>query len=244
MTLRNPKQEGSNLYDCKPQVGACPMNCNQCFYNRPGAYYGDVDSPLIPSPEEVGDGIVRMNCVHDSNIEKDSVLDAAKKYKNAFFNTSIANFDFPGPVVYTANSKEEEPVDLTPILKDGKALQNLMFIRLRVSTINTLHIAHAVTAIHRMTRIPIVLTFMAYYDNRLVDLVDMDSEHPHYEWKKRHINSYWCLNRYSKMQILGSMKNIAGRQVTMCGTLDSVYCRDCRNCETYYWQAVKHLNEL
>ena len=34
MTIRNPKQAGSNLYDCRPQVGKCPIGCSQCFYNR------------------------------------------------------------------------------------------------------------------------------------------------------------------------------------------------------------------
>ena len=61
---RNPKQEGTDLWDCIVQTGPCPMNCNQCFYNRPGAYYVPLNElPLIPDPKEVGDGIVRMNCM-------------------------------------------------------------------------------------------------------------------------------------------------------------------------------------
>ena len=66
-TVRNPKQEGTPFWDCIPQTGPCPMQCNQCFYNRPGAYYVPIDKPHVPTPEEVGDGIVRMNCGHDCN---------------------------------------------------------------------------------------------------------------------------------------------------------------------------------
>ena len=108
MTKRNPKQEGTPFFDCIPQIGPCPIGCNQCFYNRPGAYYVPIDQPHIPTPEEVGDGIVRMNCGNDSNNQRDRVVETAKQYQRYFFNTSIPRFDFPGPVVLTANPKEEQ----------------------------------------------------------------------------------------------------------------------------------------
>ena len=57
-TKRNPKQEGTPFFDCIPQIGPCPIGCNQCFYNRPGAYYVPIDKPHVPTPEEVSDGIV------------------------------------------------------------------------------------------------------------------------------------------------------------------------------------------
>ena len=49
-----------------------PIGCNQCFFNRAGAYY--TDTPTIPTPEEVGDDIVRMNCGNDSNINRALVI--------------------------------------------------------------------------------------------------------------------------------------------------------------------------
>ena len=109
-TKRNPKQEGTSYFDCIPQTGPCPIGCNQCFFNRPGAYYVPLDQlPLVPTPEEVGDGIVRMNCGNDSNNQRDLVIATAQRYKHYFFNTSVRNLDFPGPVVLTANPREEEP---------------------------------------------------------------------------------------------------------------------------------------
>lgn len=246
MTKRNPKQEGSSLWDCIPQTGPCPNNCNQCFYNRPGAFYVPLDKPTIPSPEEVGNGIVRMNCGHDSNIQKDLVIETAKQYKNFFFNTSIPRFDFPGPVVWTANPKEEQYI-IIPELPP-----NLMFVRLRVSTTNLEHIKEVVCKWTR-SGIQIVLTFMAYYDViPKHDICDNNILYrkvggvltPIYQWRVRHINSYWCPTKEFMSYVLKGMKKIGGRLVTMCGTLGSAYCKDCGNCEIYYWRTMKHLDEI
>jgi len=246
MYKQNPKQESSNLCDCVPQKGPCPNNCNQCFYNRPGAFYSGFE-PNVPTLEEVGDKIVRMNCGHDSNIQKDLVIETAKKYKHFFFNTSIPNFDFPGPVVFTANPKEEDCV-LKPSSMDwppeqNKYLDNLMFVRLRVSTSNLDHVAKAILQYTAM-KIPIVLTFMAYYEEDKLPEVGPFCAFKCYEYKVRHINSYWCPTKEFTAYVMKRMKKIGGRLVSLCGTLDSNWCRDCRNCETYYWQTLKHLKEI
>jgi hypothetical protein len=296
MTKRNPKQEGSNLWDCIPQKGPCPMNCSQCFYNRVSkcpdckgtgaemfnvkgscstckgkglipAFYAGLE-PLIPTLGEVRDGIVRMNCGHDSNFERELVIETAKKYKHYFFNTSIPRFNFPGPVVFTANSKEEEypfaPERQSGWLDCKDYLDNLMFVRLRVSSTNLDKIEWAIQYWTEY-KISIVLTFTAYYEkekipgayidpNRdgMVVCKSIDSEkdlsNPQlircYEWKVRHINSYWCPTKEFMKYVLERMKKIGGRLVTICGTPDSNYCRDCRNCETHFWQTIKHMKEM
>ena len=232
MTKRNPKQEGSNVFDCKPQSGPCPLNCNQCFYNREGAFYVDIHRPHMPSVAEVGDGIVRVNCGHDSNIDREKVIAETAIYKDRFFNTAIAKFDFPAPVVFTANRKEEQRATLIPC----PAPDSLMFVRLRVSSTNSLYIKEAVLWYAVVLQVPVVLTFMAYYDG---DPPTKDE----YKWKVRHINSYWCARQSFIATVLADMKQFGGRMVTICGTPDSNWCRDCRNCETYYWQAMKRLCE-
>ena len=93
-TTRNPKQEGTPFFDCIPQIGPCPINCNQCFYNRPGAYYVPIDKPHVPTPEEVGDGIVRMNCGNDSNNQRDLAIEAAQKYKRFFLTPASRDSTF------------------------------------------------------------------------------------------------------------------------------------------------------
>ena len=70
----NPKLKDSGVIDCKPQKGKCPLNCNQCFYNREGAFYTDINRSQLPSSFEVGRSIVRVNSGHDSNIDKEEVL--------------------------------------------------------------------------------------------------------------------------------------------------------------------------
>jgi len=241
--LRNPKQEGTCLFDCKPQVGLCPIGCNQCFHNRPGAFYVSIDESQIPTPEEVGDGIVRMNCGNDSNNQRDLVIETAKQYQRYFFNTSIAKFDFPGPVVLTANPKEEDHNHYHYPLWHGDfgwyaPARNLMFVRLRVSPTNLELVAKAAAA-WTQAQVPVVLTFMAYYTHEPEIPANVTVEGPCYEWKVRHINSYWCPTPAFIRYVLN--QHASNRLVSYCGSLEGSYCRLCRNCETHYIQTCKRL---
>jgi hypothetical protein len=239
---RNPKQEGSNLFDCIPQVGLCPNNCNQCYFNRPGAFYVPIDQAHFPTVEEVGDGIVRVNCGNDSNNDRDYVIASTAQYKHRFFNTSEPDFDFPAPVVFTANPEEEKPA------ADPYHLalpDNLMFVRLRTSATNLDKVG---CAAYEWTAygVPIVLTFMAYYDHepQVEPELLKDVGGPCYEWKVRHINSYWCPTPAFMRFALASVRRHAEpcqRLVSMCGSLNGPWCRDCLNCETHYWQTVKRM---
>jgi len=245
--VKNPKLEGSRIWDCRPQTGLCPHKCNQCFYNRPNAFYTDINSPSIPDPEEVGDDIVRMNCGHDSNINWELVIQTAVNYKNYFFNTSIQNLDFPGPVVLTANPKEEEEINMwrNLLFKD-----NLMFFRVRVSPTNYKFVEEFIDYISGSGK-PVVLTIMSYYDQIPPGVTDdgyltedlqkiYDFTGKAYEWKVRHINSYWCPTP-------GMIKAYVRRYFTvnhmtyLCGTADSGWCKDCGNCELFYRLTMKDM---
>lgn len=250
MTIRNPKQVGSNLWDCRPQVGECSVGCSQCFYNRPDAFYCDINEPNIPDPADVGNGIVRMNCGHDSNLQRKLVIATAGQYKNFFFNTSIPNFDFPGPVVLTINPCEEEPArayrppTITP--------PNLMFVRIRASASN-LGDVHRLVMEWGLADVPIVITFMAYYDKDVFEGVvkhrhsfygSLKSTDDHlYEYKTRHINKYWCPTRAMKVRTIKSLGIERNRLLTAC-CFDSEYCKDCRNCESYYWITRRRLDAI
>jgi hypothetical protein len=209
-----------------------------------------------------------MNAGHDSNVHKELVLETAKKYKHVFFNTSIPNFDFPGPVVFTANSQEEEPAWCPVLNKPGKCRQirpqdekyfdRLMFVRLRVSPTNWGLIEHAV-ACWTAKDVPVVLTFMAYYSKdppgcSPVWITDGDKPDAFqwtngdvfmtaYTWRQRTINSYWCPTREYIRQCIQHMKKFGGRLVTICGTYDGAKCKDCMNCANYYWITKKHMVE-
>lgn len=233
---RNPKMEGTVLWDCVPQQGKCPINCSQCFFNRPDAFYTQV--PSVPTPEEVGDGIVRMNCGNDSNNQRELVIQTAEQYKHFFFNTSVPFFEFPGPVVLTANPREEDWSRYA--LPVGPVPDNLMFVRLRVSGTNLPLIDDAVQ-LWTDAQVPVVLTFMAYYD-QMPEVCRTEVPLPAeecYVWKVRHINSYWCATTAFMQCVLDRYHD--NRLVSMCGSLSVPYCRACRNCETYYLQTMKRL---
>jgi len=204
-----------------------------------------------------------MNCEHDSNIEREKVIKAAQKYKNYFFNTSIPNFDFPGPVVFIANPKEEQDL-VVPETIPVKHLDNIMFVRLHVSPTNLSKIVFMIQH-WRFFYVPIVLTFMAYYDqnppgtiippreklqhtawDENIRILEDRSEFGRiaYQWRKRHIDSYWCPTEAFMSYVTKKMKKEGGKLVTRCGTVGSNQCKDCRNCETYYWQTKKHLAEI
>ena len=240
---RNPKQEGTSYFDCIPQAGPCPIGCNQCFFNRPGAYYVPLEQlPLVPTPEEVGEGIVRMNCGNDSNNQRDLVIETARQYQRYFFNTSIPRFDFPGPVVLTANPKEEHGDSYAMPNRHGddwhSPAANLMFVRLRTSATNLRLVDQAVTA-WTAAQVPVVITFMAYYDHQPQVPADLLFRGRCYEWRVRHINSYWCPTKEFMRWV---MSRYAGnRLVSMCSSITSAYCRDCRNCETHYLQTIKRM---
>ncbi len=227
----NPKFEGSNLIGCTPQEGPCIFKCNQCYYNRDKSLW----KPNIPKKRASKGKIVRMNALNDSNMKRSLVLREAKKYKDVFFNTSVFRFDFPGPVVYTANSEEEKPVEMDFLRSNH--INNVMFIRLRVSSTNLVHIDRAVRWICEYSSIPIVLTFMAYYNKDIETTWNFPdgSTMLCYVWKVRHVNEYYCPTIAFRRYVLKRMQSYGARQVTMCGTLDSNYRRDCHNCEIYYW---------
>lgn len=239
---RNPKQEGTPFFDCIPQIGPCPIGCNQCFYNRPGAYYVPIDRPHVPTPEEVGDGIVRMNCGNDSNNQRDLVIETAKRYRRYFFNTSILRFDFPGPVVLTANPKEEQEGSYAMPNRHGddwhSPAANLMFVRLRTSATNLRLVDQAVAA-WTAAQVPVVITFMAYYDHEPQVPADLLFKGECYQWRVRHINSYWCPTKEFMRWVM--YRYAGNRLVSMCSSINSAYCRDCRNCESYYLQTIKRL---
>jgi hypothetical protein len=242
-TKRNPKQEGTSYFDCIPQAGPCPIGCNQCFFNRPGAYYVPMDQlPLVPTPKEVGDGIVRMNCGNDSNNQRDLVIDTAKQYQRYFFNTSIPRFDFPGPVVLTANPTEEDESRYAWPIWHGdnwySPAANLMFVRLRTSATNLGLVDKAVAA-WTAAQVPVVITFMAYYDHEPHVPADLIFKGPCYEWRVRHINPYWCPTKDFVRWVMS--RYAQNRLVSMCSSVSSAYCRDCRNCETHYLQTMKRL---
>jgi len=222
----NPKLAGTNIVDCIPQTGECPNHCAECFYNG-GRFYRTLDEPLIPDAADVAGKLVRMNSGHDSNISRQLVVAVACEMRRrgaagVFFNTSIPNFAFPGPVVFTCNGREPLFVDIPP---------HVMFVRVRCNTWDMTG-QDALVEHYGKFAAPIVMTFMGYYNRESVP----EAERPKYRWKVHVTNPYW---RPTEAAILEVMGRYEGRGVRMCGTPASSFCRDCLNCEHLYWAAMR-----
>ena len=195
----------------------------------------------VPTPKEVGDGIVRMNCGNDSNNQCDVVIETAKQYKHAFFNTSIPRYDFPGPVVLTANPQEEQEGSYacrTGTATIGPRRLPISCLRLRTSATN-LRLVDRAVATWTAAKVPCVITFMAYDDIEPVVPEDLIFKGRCYEWRVRHINLYWCPTKDFMRWVMS--RDGDNRLVSMCSSIESSYCRACRNCETLYLQATKRL---
>ena len=224
---KNPKLAGTNIVDCIPQTGECPRQCPECFYNG-GRFFRTLDEPWMPSEEEAAGKIVRVNSGHDSNVEKDLVLEKTKQYFDRFYNTSVPNFDFPGPVVFTCNGGKKG------IVKLADPTYNLMFVRVRTNSWDLEPIDLALEHYWHKHNVPVVLTFMRYYDIKSLPVAARND----YEWRKSILNEYFCIKQESVLSIMSKYK---GTGLRSCGTPVSSVCADCGNCEYLYWQAVRRI---
>lgn len=247
----NPKMAGSNLIDCVPQAGKCPMDCRDCFYNRPGWYAGEARQPVVPSTCEAQGRVVRVNSGHDSNIEKMRVLEVGSRYAHHFYNTSIPNVElFDAPVVLTINRDEETD----PCLPEDVSgdLDQIMYVRFRLSPSNLWRAPGAVNAWAGHHGIPVVLTYMAYYTQEPPSLTEGERyglecigfRGEPYIWKVRTANEYWCASPgfiETTHQLLDA--GVAPGLVLTCGTPTSSLCRDCGNCELLYYRAALRIGD-
>jgi len=226
----NPKLVGSNIVDAIPQTGECPVKCAECFYNG-GRFFRELDAPLVATPEEARGKIVRVNSGHDSNIQRNVVLAATAAFPHKFYNTAIAKFDFPGPVVFTCNAHKLKLVENPP--------PNLMFVRFRVHTGNLDDADQAVKHYLAKHGIPVVMTFMRYYSEEAVP------DKAAYEYRKSILNSYWMMKRDWVLEIMSrwGKTNPPVRGVRMCSTPYSSFCGDCRNCEFLYWDSLRRMGD-
>ncbi len=218
---KNPKLEGSGLVDVIPQTGKCPMKCLECYYNE--GFFRTLDEPLMVTIEEAEGKIVRINSGHDSNINKELVIKATKIYRHKFYNTSIPNFDFPGPVVFTYNSRD---TDFT--FYEVEDVSNMMFVRIRVDTWNLIKVVDPAVTYYTKKGIPVVLTFMRYRNK------DNVKKLKDYYFKKHILNSYWLIKAGLWRKIMDRYKG--NNLVFSCGTPKSSFCKDCQNCEKLYWK--------
>jgi hypothetical protein len=242
--IENPKTKGSGILCAIPQTGTCPVNCADCFFQTGRAYLEPLEKnlPNLPSLEDSLGRVVRMNDGNDSNNQREIVESAAARYHDVFFNTSMPKDlgGYPGPVVLTVN-----PGNMTDVRAHllEEIPDNLMFVRVRVNTWNRDLVDRVVAYYTGKVRhgeflgarpkdsktVPVVLTFMAYYEETLPEI-----EQWKYVYRQRTLNSYWVLRDEIYQSIIGEY---AGNPlVSMCGKDNRTYgCKSCGVCLREYF---------
>ena len=229
--IENPKTKDSGIICCIPQKGVCPNKCEDCFFQSGRSYLEPLDKnlPNMPSLEEVGHRVVRVNDGNDSNNDQERVIKFTKDYPLKFYNTAIPKDleKFDAPVVLTVN-----PADMT----DNKAHLieppvNLMFVRVRTNAWNMSVVDKAVRH-YTEKKVPVVLTYMAYYTETV-------KTPEFYEWKKRTTNSYWVLKDVGRESIEDLY--IDNSLVYSCGYKGTHACSRCGNCLREFFTTMERM---
>ncbi|MDD5251579.1 MAG: hypothetical protein PHT12_03005 [Patescibacteria group bacterium] len=255
--LYNPKTEGvardgskkpSGIICCIPHPNRCPGRCGDCFFQGDGkdeatrSYLSPNGDPLedhlpnMPTLEQVGRQVVRVNDGGDSSDNQALVLARTAMFPLRFYNTSMVfgtNLaDFGEPVVLTLNPsgmtyRRIHVVDPVP--------PNLMFVRLRVTTWN-LHLVDQAVEHYTARGIPVVLTFMAFYTTKPVEAYADD-----YVWSQRTTNSYWVIKPEAWQRVMDRYR--ANSLVYSCGIRSNVHaCSACGNCLREFWRTYRQLH--
>ncbi len=165
----NPKTKGSGIITCIPQAGLCPMKCKDCFFQSGRSYLEPLGEnlPNMPTLKMAKNRVVRINDGNDSNNLRELVVVSTARYKRKFYNTSLPRDlgGFDAPVVLTVNPAQT--TDKKAYLLDSVP-KNLMFVRVRVNTWN-LALVDQVVAHYSTCEVPVVLTFMAYYNEGILE---------------------------------------------------------------------------
>ncbi|MFH0892092.1 MAG: hypothetical protein V1867_04915 [Candidatus Falkowbacteria bacterium] len=249
----NPKTRGSGIICCIPQTGTCSGRCKDCFFQSGRSYLEPLSEnlPNMPSPEEARGRVIRVNDGNDSNEHRDLVLSMVEKYgyEDFFFNTSfphdLEGFKVNGqmrPVVLTVNRGEMTDKSfhaLDPIPR------NLMFVRFRTNFWNR-HIMQKCIEYYSERNIPIVLTFMAHYDEDSIP-----AQHKkHYIYRQRTLNSYWAITTAGWRKIMrgGKYFDPNNRWVYSCGKIEgelgTTACHRCGNCLREYFATQEKIRNL
>jgi hypothetical protein len=177
----------------------------------------------MPCLDEAEGKIVRVNSGHDSNLHRNYVIAATEPYRHKFYNTSIPDFDFPAPVIFTCNPKDTEFIR-------AEVTSNLMAVRIRVST--WMDYLDDAICYYTSRGVPVILTFMRYKDK---SAIDADYVCDYQENVKHVTNRYWMIRPEAWMAVVARYPH--NMLVFSCGSPASSLCKDCGNCERLYWIA-------
>lgn len=237
----NPKTKGSGILCAIPQKGECPQHCADCFFQSGRSFLEPLKEnlPNMPEFQDAIGRVIRINDGNDSNHMRDLVINSTKKYPMKFYNTSFPMIeDFDAPVVLTLNPARMTDKNFHKLLKPFP--KNLMFVRVRVNVwnIETVVIPAIKYYTEGVDKIPVILTFMAYFDQEVPDPYK-----DYYIFKKRTLNAYWVIRSETWKGIMDQFwKN---PYVYSCskieGELGSRACSRCGNCLREYFTTAERM---
>jgi len=252
----NPKTEGSGILACIPQQGRCPNNCKHCFFQGHGRSYLKPIEENTPNMPDMRDAVlynrvVRVNDGNDSNHQIALVIRSTQQYPMKFFNTSIPkNIEtFKDPVVLTINPGHLTDTDWYSIW--GKIPTNLMFVRIRTNMWNINTIVRPAVKFYTEREVPVVLTFMAYYQegDKIPDDIKIKSFRykgkleQAYVFRKRTLNSYWAITTVAWESIMEKFKY--NHWLYSCGKIEgekgNYKCHRCGNCLREYFYTMEKI---
>jgi len=240
MYRENPKTKGSGIICSIPQTGICPNRCDDCFFQSGRSYLEPLDRnlPNMPSDEQAEGRLVRVNDGNDSNVNQDLVIEATQFYKMKFYNTTIPkNLDkFDAPVVLTLNPGKMTNTDFYRLCQE-ELPDNLMFVRFRTNTWN-LELANSAINNYTGLDIPVILTFMAYFNETVPKSHKKD-----YAFRKRTLNSYWAITTDAWERVMS--RYTYNQWVHSCGKMEgergTTACRHCGNCLREYFATIERM---
>jgi len=235
--IENPKTAGSGILCAIPQKGICPVRCDDCFFQSGRSFLEPLDEnlPNMPPPEMACGRVVRFNDGNDSNHQRELVMKAAEQYEHAFFNTSMPKdlAGFGRPVVLTVNPGKK--TDRSAHLVDSPP-SNLMFVRFRANTWNT-ELCDQVVAHYSRHQVPTVLTFMAYYTEK----IPKDHQR-NYTFRQRTKNEYWVINPEAWDQVMSRYAD--NPWVYGCGKDAKTFkCSRCGVCLREYFATLERMRQ-
>ena len=249
--IENPKTKGSGIICAIPQKGICPNMCEDCFFQSGRSFLEPLDenTPNIPSIEEIKGRVVRVNDGNDSSNQMKLVMESVKDFPMKFYNTSnpyrIDEFD--APVVLTLNPGKKTDVSWwakSPIPK------NLMFVRIRTNMWNINKVVIPAVKFYSEREVPIVLTFMAYFDTadkiKVKKFYYIDGMKDAYIFRKRTLNKYWAITTIAWKFIMEKFQY--NKWVYSCSKIEGEKgthaCHRCGNClREYFYTMEKMRNE-
>jgi hypothetical protein len=189
-------------------------------------------------PENIDYQIVRVNDGNDSNTNYPVVAMSTGQYVHKFYNTAIPKLGFDDPVVLTVNPGKMTDSEFHKI---EDVPPNLMFVRFRANTWN-IALQKACIDYYSSKEIPVVLTFMAYFDTA-GKIPEMHRRN--YVFRKRTMNSYHAITTASWRNVMSYHEN--NKWVHSCGKIEGelgdTHCRFCGNCIREYFATLVRMNE-